>query len=476
MTQGKPHQVILWGSFAPLHDYLALLKEAGIRVACLVDPLNQRSGGGAIPVRSVAGFVQDADYYRGMPIVVLEDRQPSQQADPVWEAVKTLTCEFHVENPLLDPVFVADHLTLQFPGRVLAAGFPGSGNGVVQAVIERLLPEKAEPLATKEHIVSFLAGQRHEHLHKRLDRSFTDLGRKISGMSHQRFGRVNWLALGHQGETLVMYDLCDRAHLLSTIQKTHEILTPRLIERFLQMDYRLIVAMRHPLDTLVSIAAKLCKPPSVVLADLEWFEKMATALRDYCAAVLDANRDVSLIHYERLITEPITAIRETAEAIGRECSSQRASDVWEQVGFRSLHAPGHLWQPGMDKWRKYMCRRHVEIAQELGLDTLAAELGYHDLEPTAVGDEPLSPPPPPELLPTVEMAIGDHTFSRIYGRPPTFLHPQVLYENDDSGIGWISNSRWYTQQYIHLMQSPLMRRYLQTLDRPVEAPARRHAA
>ncbi len=474
LQASKPQQVILWGGFAPLHDYLALLREARIQVTCLVDPLNERTGGGAVPVRSVQGFCQDRDIYRGIPIVVLEDRQPGQHDDPLWEAAKKFTFELRIDNPLLDPVFVADHVSLKFPGRILAGGFPGSGNGVVQAVIERLLPDKPADLPSKEHVVGFLAGQRHERLHRRLERSFTDLGWKFSGMSHQRYGRVNWLVMGYSQEILVMYDLPGRAHLCSTIQKTHEILTRALVERFAEMEYRTLIAMRHPLDTLVSIAAKLCKPPSLVLANLEWFEKMARALRDYCAAALDVDGKSTLVHYERLITDPLAAVVEVAQAMERDCSPHRASDVWEQVGFRPLHfSPGHLWQPGVGKWRKYLCRRQLEIVRRLGLDVLAAELGYHDIVPNEIGDEPQEPPPS-DFPMSAEAAVGDHTFSRIFGLPPTFLDPQVLFEDDPCGIGWLSNSRWYTEQYIHLMQSPVMRRYLLSLDHPVAAlPLRR---
>lgn len=476
MTSSKPHQVILWGSFAPLHDYLALLHEAQIQVACLVDPLNERTGGGAVPVRSVPGFCQDIEVYRGVPIVVLENRRSSSNSDPLWEAVKTLTYELQIDNRLLDPVFVADYVPLRFPGRILAGGFPGSGNGVVQATIETLLPEPAEPLAGREHLVSFLAGQRHGHLHHRLERSFPDIGRKVSGMSHQRYGRVNWLAMGHTNEIFVLYDLPDRAHLLSTVHKTHEILSSDIFDRFVAMEYRPLVAMRHPLDTLVSMAAKLCKPPSLVLANLEWFQKMATALRDYCAAVLDADDRATLVHYERLITDPLVAITEIAAAMGRDCSPQRASDVWEQVGFRPLHfSPGHLWQPGVGKWRKYLCQAHLEIVGRLGLDTLAAELGYHDIQPHSVGATALEAPPAAMIVPP-ETAVGDHTFSRLFRLPPTFLHPDVLFEEDPSGIGWLSNNRWHTQHYVHLMQSPPMRRYLLSLDRPAEAFQQRRAA
>lgn len=470
MNVNKPRRVILWGGFAPLHDYMSLLREAQIDVACLVDPLDQQTGGGVVPVRSVAGFCQDRDLYHGLPIVVLEDRGAAA-ADPLWQAARSLTDELHVENPLLDPVFLADHLELKFPGRALAGGFPGSGNGVVQAVAERLLPATPAPLAGKEHLISFLAGQRHERMHRRLERCFTDLGWRYHGMSHQQQNRVNWFAGGPGNAAFVMYNLPDRAHLLSTIHKTHETLRTDLIQRYSSLGYRLLVAMRHPLDILISLAAKLRKPPSSVLADFEWFHKMALALRDYCAAALDAGTQVELVHYERLITDPLATIREIAAALGVECTLHQASDIWEAVGFRPLHfIPGHLWQPGIGKWRKYLSQSHLQVVYDIGLDLIAAELGYHDIAFDAVGIQAQDSAPAADE-PTEPQAVADQTYSGIYRLPSTFINPRVLYETDDSGIGWISNHAPYTRQYQELIGSTAMRRYLLSLQSP--APAAR---
>lgn len=493
-----PAEVVLWGSFPPLADYLELLHGAGIRPSCLVDPGSAGGEVHGVPAISPEQYRFATKVRESPPVVVLnrcsfssEPSAPTSDGekhfgraaacgtatgdvdggfagddadDPLWSTLGDFARQGLARVRLLDPLFVADHVDATFSGRVLAGGFPGSGNGVVQAVIEHLVAQEPESLAPREHLVAFLAGQRHERLARRLHALLGAGERQVSGLAHHRHGALHFLEITPDERQWVVYNLPGRSHLFSRLHKTHEPLTAGLVAGFRRMGYEVVVAVRHPLDTLVSLAAKLTRPPVHALNRSDWFDQMAQALARYLVDVLHSERQVHLVRYEDLLADPEASITGLAQRLGVACAPAEAADIWQAVGLKPLHfSPGHLWQPGSGKWRRYLDERHLAIARRRGLPELARALGYADATDDELIARTETPAEPLDALMQQQAALTDHTFSSLYDELPSLRHPSVRFAQHASGPSWVSSCAEAAGVLGRELTSPRMARYLASL-------------
>ncbi len=379
---GRPAQVTLWGVPGYKRDYLVCLEEAGIGVALWVDG---RHAGGEIEgvkVISPEEYARRCHLYQGLPIVFTA-RGP-HDADGFNDALLAAVNEFDLPGRLLHPVFVADHLRLDYDGRAVLGGFPGSGNTTARHVVGRLLARREVPLQAREELVANLASDYHFHtLLPAIDGLF-DLGGRYASLASAVGGdriRVEMQLAG--GRLAMVCKLRSRTFLYERVHPTHEFLTPATVERFRGLNLTALAIVRHPLDVLVSNAARLCRPPDRALAHGSWFRHMAAIVKQYYTHLLEQqDRGVAVVRYERLLEAPAETVQQIGRALGLDVGRADAEALWDEAGFKPIERDvvgsslGHVWRPGAGRWREVLRARHMGVLTELGYGPFLRELGY----------------------------------------------------------------------------------------------------
>jgi hypothetical protein len=423
----SPQPIILWGVSNYFHDYLTYLHEAQVPVAFVVDPCGLGLPDERVRAMSLDQFRVELPQHRDVPIVLLENRA-GQYAANSWSAgVQALTQDLFAPNPILDPAFLSDHLLLDFRGRIVAGGFPGSGNGVVQAIIERLMAHVPRSWSGKEHLMGFLDSQRIQRLKVQLMAQLQNAGMAISFAYSAPLTRETLSVQigGGDEEQVILYEVPGRPHLWSDIHRTHQVFDSQSVDYYRRMNFKIIVALRHPLDILVSAANKMAGSPAPILRDLDWFRDLASGLLRYCRVLEDRREHLHLVLYEDLLAMPTETIGQVADILGVTCSEEQARQMWNEVGYKLLHFnPRHLWKPGEGKWRKHLNAEHLAIVRELGFGDILAAQGYpQDLDAGQL--RPREPSDATEYTPKL-MAINDHYFSVLYDMPRHVDHPEIM--------------------------------------------------
>jgi hypothetical protein len=434
----RPGEVALWGVPDWARDYLACLRDAGIGTALWVDA---RHAGGEIEgvrVVSPAEYARRCHLYAGLPIVVTA-RGP-EDTDGFNEALLAVVNELELPGRFLHPVFVADHLGLDYRGRVVLGGLPGSGEGTVRDVVARLVARCDARLGSRETLLAGLAADYHFHtLVPAIDGLF-NLGGRYASLASTIGGDRIGVEMRLAGDRLAtVCDLRSRTVLHEPVHATPEPLTPEGVGRFRGLNATVLAILRHPLDVLVANAARLCRAPERVLGDESWFRRMAGIVKEYYAHVLgQQDRGVTVVRYERLLESAAEEVRRIGRALGLDLGRGEAEAVWSEAGFRSAGPTG------AGRWREVLGGRHMGVLEELGYGAFLRELGYDTRLEAAAGGarsrepaeapEPREPAEPEPQRWRREAAYGDFWLHVLYGKPVNFRYDGFTCERD-RGLG-----------------------------------------
>jgi hypothetical protein len=201
--------------------------------------------------------------------------------------------------------------------------------------------------------------------------------------------------------------------LFKSVFMGHEFLTESYLHHFERSNRKVFVALRNPLDVIVSNAFKLRYSYSnlynhnrglylyemisktnpdlattlkdgknvireqwglVRLNNMEWFKGVASILKDYLLSYLAIRERVHTVKYEDLLIRSEPSLTFICNSLGLDISENKKSELWDKVG--KPISPGHLFRPGSDKWRKYLSKQHMEILHSMNYEELLSELGY----------------------------------------------------------------------------------------------------
>jgi hypothetical protein len=285
------------------------------------------------------------------------------------------------------PVVLSDLAFPDHSGRIVACGYPGTGNGVVQALLDQIVA--AQPLEPASGIPALFPAYAADYL-KCAIRELRVLGARIEGgepsfASYREEDAVaQWV---HEMDGSVLFGVPIRNHLFERVHKTHESCGEK-IERMCEAGAKCVLSVRNPLDTLVSIANKAWN--CVSLLDSEWLLR-ATARglvaywRSFESEAM-AGR-ILPVRYEDLVADFEAAAERLSAGIGVALPDGEAARLRQLLWNRPVADRGHLWKAGMGKWKQYMTRRHIEILLEEGVGSAMERLGY---EAPAASDVPES--------------------------------------------------------------------------------------
>ncbi|MEM9753190.1 MAG: sulfotransferase domain-containing protein [Planctomycetota bacterium] len=318
------------------------------------------------------------------------------------------------ETPIHHPAVFAADLAPKYADQWAVTGYPGAGNMVLQGVlgkIDALRKTRDRP----DETFAWQQVHRYAQHHAEVTRlAVEDLLAEAGQTSGHTLDKLV-LAPGHLGQCSVRATLTttssspadDQANTTFVLNHlpyagfldhpygAHSRWNPEAATFFPAFGYRRVyLAVRNPLATLCSNAAKTVRPLEQALHDPAWFQPTAAQVAEYHAdaqAVLRSHPDAyRIVRYEDLIQQPRETIQQLGRDAGVELSEQHADDIWEQVGFKSLTPAGdeHLFNPTADK-RPHYRPTHAEWMRDADLISAFTDHGYPVPEASEFPDRPL---------------------------------------------------------------------------------------
>lgn len=273
------------------------------------------------------------------------------------------------------PIVLADVLSTNLAGNVVACGYPGSGNGVVQAALEAMLANRPiRPHAGTALLSAFAADYRRLTTEVLADLDVA-LGAEQHEIATYRDGlaSVGW---SWRDDRSVLFGLPLRTHLCESVHKTHGPYSPHMAG-LVRSGARCVLVMRNPLDTVVSIARKAGAVLDVL--NCEWLlRSVAAGLAAYYTSFREAVAigAVTVIRYEDCAADFGSALQNVARACDLDLDASSATRMASTLWNRPVSGPGHLWLPGVGKWKDYLGRRHLALLLEAGIGDVMTQLQY----------------------------------------------------------------------------------------------------
>lgn len=331
--------------------------------------------------------------------------------------------------------------------RFAIIGFPGSGNMIVQNVCWRLKPAPRRPFWGRDPVSARVTGDALSYwsaLNAELETAFDAEGRwqTVAGPTHMRYGNVYISVRDYKTEVLIA-GLPQRSFTWANPWHTgHEPLTAKTRDFFTARNFHILQILRHPLDLVVSNAAKITiasgeRVPQLLLQNDRWMDGMLKAVEAYYAGIADhlGALGVSFVRYEALMADPVRTIRHLAEILGVRCTDDNALNIWTELGNKPLASVGHMWSPGAGKWRKFIPPRFSERIRASRLREYAEEAGYRmDAEDFEGTDVEM----PSNVCDPMYLAWEEGRWELLTGKPCAIEHPAIYRLHDDeSGLLWV---------------------------------------
>lgn len=313
--------------------------------------------------------------------------------DAIYRDRDMVRCQLAAIAPLLAPALqrltVGNFNTptphpLDLSGTILCCGYWGSGNGIAAAMLERLLPDPPPPANPVMGILRDVAASRTTALIEETARLSPEYGYNRFGIATFQDSTAS-LSLysdvedGEDAEeqTIDLFGIPIANALHEHVFKTHEACGPH-IKNLVAHGAHVVLAVRHPLDILVSIANKGAGGGVDLLDDKPLLRRVAAQMRSYFRSFDDIPSDrIFYSRYEDIIAD----FSDATQALTRFAARARSealdsSRIGPELLDMDLSLPGHRWKPGAGKWQRYLTSGIVDIIRDEGIPELATHLGY----------------------------------------------------------------------------------------------------
>lgn len=328
---------------------------------------------------SEARFIEIANTCN-LPIVITNIRHKHKNFK---KAINHLRNTLHLTNQILHPTFLCDYYKSD-QQRYHLRGFPGSGNMVFQTILDQILrsdeftikykPDRLHTLMV-EYAFSYWLSLTHE-LNDLYDSS--EITSKITSPKYIKTTSYA-ISLKDKDPGLPQFDgfPCHAYVWSNPWGGDHSPLTTESIDFFESQRFLNIQLLRHPLDVLISNANKAVCTSQYSVNDILkndiWFNEILTQITEYYTLIVKNKKKVHVTKYEDLMDNPITTIQHFSTILGSTLPAATCEQIWKSVDGAKLSS---YWQPGKNKWKKYLTIRHKEAITASGLINIAQDLGY----------------------------------------------------------------------------------------------------
>lgn len=273
------------------------------------------------------------------------------------------------------PIVLADVLDANLSGNVVACGYPGTGNGIVQAGLEAIIAGRPSRRDAGTATLSAFAAD-----YRRLaDEVLGGLDLALDAERHEIATYQDGLASAgwsSSDERSVLFGLPLRNHLCEIVHKTHGPYSAYMA-RLVRQGARCVLVVRNPLDTVVSLARKA--GAVLDLFQSEWHLRLlATGLTAYYESFREAvaSGAVQTVRYEDCAADFSGVLQRVARLCDVDLEQDGADRVALALWDRPVSGPGHLWMPGVGKWKDYLGRSQLSLLLDAGIGEAMAQLNY----------------------------------------------------------------------------------------------------
>lgn len=288
-----------------------------------------------------------------------------------------LPAAFKGKLTLKHPAVLTDYVELDLRDKVVLCGYPGSGNGVVSAFVEHLLPrESGVDVSSLTRTASAFVSNYYNHLQAGITMLSGVIGADETSYATYR-GLEGVAAFIHSEDVSFLFGLPLRNYCYERVHKTHEPMGQK-IRAMVESGAQLILVRRHPLDILVSVGRKLGSRGLSIFTDREILKEVLGGLVNYYESFVHSGRssEMIVVAYEDIFYN----CRKTLITLFQKLKTKINTDLLEQLERELLYKPiaheGHYWQPGQGKWRKFIPRDCLELLIEARINELCKFWGY----------------------------------------------------------------------------------------------------
>lgn len=317
-------------------------------------------------------------------VVIPGDATP-ESASTFLDLLSEFRTHYGLPNRIIHPAAFAEMHLYRRP-RFLVTGLPGSGNMIAQTLyLEMIKGRQAPAFSSLDQGLIGLASAYYWSLHNLLRSGLEQHGAVLWHVSpwETAYGAmVTGPASGIGAWHISGLPL--RSHIWSVdLSFSHEAPTNQTITYFTRNGFKIISLVRHPLDVIVSNAAKICRDiglydPGLLLSHRDWYRSMVDAVASHLDSILEHQGRLQVFRYEDLLTDPVEYLSKVQEVLGVEVDPVQMQSIWAQFGLKPLPTAlgRHFWKPGEGKWRTYMNPMQKDILSRSRLPELARALGY----------------------------------------------------------------------------------------------------
>ncbi len=304
--------------------------------------------------------------------------------DEFTRAVRTFQDLVGPSIPLLHPVTLERAIQLpRYRRRVGLVGFPGSGNMLTEHLIAHLLERLDGSVPTDVQLVAAFA----EHYFVSVALYIREQAQAFRPIKEIGFGfgemptMAVTMALA-DGSFVSVQQVPSNRHLGQFFYHSHSTPSAEAVAEFERLQAPLFVVIRHPFDTVLSLASKVCRPPTSILDDPKWLKGTLVGLELWLRRLYENRSRVTILRYEDLVARKPEPVQEVAARLGVEVSLADIEALYDRLLFRNLVTgqPGHFYKGGTDRWKDYFQNEHIKTFAQAGFGRYFDCWGYEGLQ------------------------------------------------------------------------------------------------
>ncbi len=422
----------LYGRRKQIRDILYVLRSVGILPVCAVmKDEGEPSEIDGLQCLRMEEYVERFDSpYRSLIVASTEEKEQA------WlpPLARDLRQKWGFRGRIVHPASLAELATFKVQ-KAHVSGFPGSGNMVLQRLLTDLSSGRDVYYEKAESLLAGYAGDYFRQVDHFMKDAFKDFDLPIE--RERAIFRDVWAkffysedflsAGGGRGRAILMFGLPAPFGVSGSLHASHEPIDMEAVAYWRQRGFKCFVIVRHPLDVIVSNAAKMTnwrgdRYPQALTQNWDWVMSMAGAIEQYFYSYLESWNFIDIYRYEDL-GMGLPFVRRLADSLGTRHSEQALMQIYERSYGKPVGTAGHLWRPNTSKHQQYFTKNQIESLRGTVLAELAREFGY-EFEAESCPEQ-VAPAPG-------DMAVDKKTFTDLRYWGVTGKNPVLFGDSDVS--------------------------------------------
>jgi hypothetical protein len=357
----------------------------------------------------------------------------------------------------------------EFPSgpRYLLTGIASSGNIIFQNLLDAILAQDtSKPLLRRDAVsgeIARFALYHLESIRKLFSETIGDVStaQVLASGTHVNYGQC---LVQKEDQYCAVSGLPLRSYAWGERwSSSHEPIERPTVDFFKRQGYEIIYILRHPLDVIVSNAAKISsvlpgrKRPRLALDNLQWFTGILDTVCRHYEGLCAHKSALQFVRYEALIVDPVEEIGRLAGFVNVDMAPDMRRALWERLNGVPVAGEKHFWDPRAGKWKEHLGAAHRDIVLASKLPQLARAFGY-EIDPVgfARATDPEQDHESFDETAMSRLAWIDAILEIPIGKPLTLSGDLVRNENEDLGLTGFFDGM-HERQGRALLNSPALR-------------------